>query len=148
VAWGQVSAWENGHARPPRGRLERLTAKFGWPLDIFQEGGPQPSEVILGKVPQQTAKMTATAHPARQLGAGESLLDGTAPGALGIAIARALHEIRARDDIEKRPRRRDATILALKQFATTARDLGADVSDIWATLDRLGQTWPGVKERA
>jgi transcriptional regulator with XRE-family HTH domain len=148
VAWGQVSAWENGHARPPRGRLERLTAKFGWPLEIFREGGPLPSEVILAKVPQPAAKVTATATRGRQISAGEPLLDGTAPGALGLAIARVLHEIRAQDDIEKRARRKDSTVLALKQLATTARDLGADVSDIWAAIDRLGQTWPGVRERA
>jgi len=146
VAWGQVSAWENGHARPPRGRLQRLTAKFGWPIDIFQEGGPLPSEVIIARAPQPGSSVSAVV-PAKQANAGESLLDGTAPGALGLAIARVLHELRARDDIEKRPCRREATVLALKQFATTARDPGADVSDIWAAVDRIAQTWPGAKER-
>jgi transcriptional regulator with XRE-family HTH domain len=50
VAWTQVSAWENGHARPPRGRLERLAERNGWPVEIFADGGPSPKTAVSGSL--------------------------------------------------------------------------------------------------
>lgn len=41
--WKQVSAWENGRARPPKVVLERACRTHGWPCGIFTEGGPWPA---------------------------------------------------------------------------------------------------------
>ena len=42
----QVSEWERGNAKPSRSRVQRLTQVHGWPIDMFAEGGPMPSEVL------------------------------------------------------------------------------------------------------
>lgn len=42
----QVSQWERGVQQPSRSRLERWAEREGWPVDIFAEGGPKPSEVL------------------------------------------------------------------------------------------------------
>lgn len=44
--WKQVSAWENGHAAPPRSVLARAAMQHGWPVRVFAVGGPRPSEAV------------------------------------------------------------------------------------------------------
>lgn len=42
----QVSFWLNGKQRPPKQRLESWAEREGWPIAIFQQGGPMPSSVV------------------------------------------------------------------------------------------------------
>lgn len=43
----QVSGWETGASKPPRGVLARLARRRGWPISIFSKDGPLPSGVLL-----------------------------------------------------------------------------------------------------
>ena len=47
VRASQVSQWERGAQRPSRSRLERWAEREGWPLEMFQEGAPMPSTLLL-----------------------------------------------------------------------------------------------------
>lgn len=47
-AWKQAGIWERGESRPSPSTIELAARKNGWPLSIFSEGGPMPSE-LLGK---------------------------------------------------------------------------------------------------
>lgn len=40
--WKQVSAWENGHSKPRPSVISRAASQNGWPLEMFEEGGPMP----------------------------------------------------------------------------------------------------------
>jgi len=42
----QVLAWEKGKVEPPKRVLEELADSHRWPLAIFSEGGPMPSDVL------------------------------------------------------------------------------------------------------
>lgn len=42
----QVIEWEKGRREPPRTGLEELAVAEGWPIEIFTEGGPMPSDVL------------------------------------------------------------------------------------------------------
>lgn len=42
----QVSEWELGKSKPPRSRVELAAKTNGWPLEVFQEGGPDPVVVM------------------------------------------------------------------------------------------------------
>ena len=44
--WQAVSEWERGKRPPSWTALERLSARFGWPMPVFLEGGPVPSAVV------------------------------------------------------------------------------------------------------
>lgn len=55
----QFSAWMTGRQRPPKTRLETWAKREGWPLEIFAEGGPMPSDVI-GRL--DDAEMTLDPH--------------------------------------------------------------------------------------
>jgi transcriptional regulator with XRE-family HTH domain len=46
VRASQVSQWERGAQRPSRSRLERWADREGWPIAVFQEGGPLPSPAL------------------------------------------------------------------------------------------------------
>jgi transcriptional regulator with XRE-family HTH domain len=50
----QASMWETGKARPARRGLEELAARYGWPLEMFADGGRRPGE-ILGAAPSVAA---------------------------------------------------------------------------------------------
>lgn len=42
----QAVLWENGTAKPPKRLLEAMAERYGWPVNIFSEGGPRPREVL------------------------------------------------------------------------------------------------------
>ena len=46
VRTSQVSQWERGAQSPSKSRLERWAEREGWPVEIFQDGGPMPTEVL------------------------------------------------------------------------------------------------------
>ena len=58
-----VSSWERGSAATPRGVFERLCARFGWPLEMFEEGGPRPKDVIKGPIRLEHALGSIEAPP-------------------------------------------------------------------------------------
>lgn len=41
-----VNAWENGRRLPDTGVFYALASKYGWPLEMFMEGGPRPGTVV------------------------------------------------------------------------------------------------------
>jgi len=43
---GQVSTWERGQQQPPQKNIQRWTEDQGWPLEIFQEGGGMPLDLV------------------------------------------------------------------------------------------------------
>lgn len=43
-----VLRWENGQQGVDEGLLYALAGRYGWPLTIFQEGGPRPGAVLPG----------------------------------------------------------------------------------------------------
>ena len=51
VRTSQVSQWERGSQRPSRNRLERWAEREGWPIEIFREGAPMPSEILSPPAP-------------------------------------------------------------------------------------------------
>lgn len=64
VRYDQVSAWEHGRARPPRGRLERLAHQQGWPIEIFADSGPWPDAQLLST----PTRPEAAVQPAMEVG--------------------------------------------------------------------------------
>jgi hypothetical protein len=42
----QVSRWIRGRAKPQKKRLEIMAKSQGWPLVIFEEGGPMPADIV------------------------------------------------------------------------------------------------------
>ena len=44
----QVSSWENGHQVPHHSVVRRVAEKNGWPLAMFEEGGPRPVDALQG----------------------------------------------------------------------------------------------------
>lgn len=42
----QVSVWENGGQKPPARKVREVAAAQRWPIEIFAEGGPMPSELV------------------------------------------------------------------------------------------------------
>jgi len=50
VRKSQVSQWERGAQRPSRSRLERWAEREKWPVEIFREGAPMPSEILSDSV--------------------------------------------------------------------------------------------------
>lgn len=53
VTYQTVSDWENEHSKPPRARLRSLAENVGAGMNIFEEGGPRPRNVVIrpGKLP-------------------------------------------------------------------------------------------------
>jgi transcriptional regulator with XRE-family HTH domain len=45
--WKQVSRWERGPQRPRPSVLRLAAERNGWPLEMFEEGGPSPSGIGL-----------------------------------------------------------------------------------------------------
>lgn len=43
---GAIGRWERGKGAPPMGVLYKLTAEYGWPMAMFEQGGPRPSAVV------------------------------------------------------------------------------------------------------
>lgn len=41
-----VSEWERGARKPPKSVLTRLADDHGWPVAMFQVGGPMPHDVV------------------------------------------------------------------------------------------------------
>jgi transcriptional regulator with XRE-family HTH domain len=71
VRASQVSQWERGAQRPSRSRLERWAEREGWPVTIFQDGAPLPSELLGGPLSPPATKVTPEGVPTP--GAGEIL---------------------------------------------------------------------------
>ena len=46
----QVGAWIRGQQRPSQSRLASWAKREGWPISIFEEGGPMPHLVVNGTV--------------------------------------------------------------------------------------------------
>jgi transcriptional regulator with XRE-family HTH domain len=44
--WKQAGAWERGEQRPHKTTLQHAEDINGWPVAIFAEGGPMPSQVV------------------------------------------------------------------------------------------------------
>ena len=44
--WKAVSDWERGIRPPDMQLLEGMALRFGWPVEIFAEGGRMPSEIV------------------------------------------------------------------------------------------------------
>jgi transcriptional regulator with XRE-family HTH domain len=65
--WKQVSMWERGHQRPRPSVLVLAAQKNGWPLGIFEEGGPRPAEIgvkaLKSPVETRTGDRTAPRSP-------------------------------------------------------------------------------------
>jgi len=62
-----VSGWERGMAVPPRGVLERLCTRFGWPIGIFGKGGPRPAEIVKGPIRLEHALGSGEAPPLSEM---------------------------------------------------------------------------------
>lgn len=63
--WKQVSQWERGEQKPRPSTLMRAAKAQGWPVEIFQEGGPRPAQTI-----RPTGEQTLSGLA--KLGAGQS----------------------------------------------------------------------------
>lgn len=78
----QVSSWvsdRHGAAMPPKSRLEVIARRGGWPVRIFAEGGPRPSEVVV-------TPLTATS--AARLQVAEAFRGYTPRGPLTVDVRR------------------------------------------------------------
>ncbi len=62
----QVSQWERGAQKPSRSRLERWAEREGWPVTIFAEGSPMPSDVLTPSASRdhETANAVSGGEPA------------------------------------------------------------------------------------
>jgi transcriptional regulator with XRE-family HTH domain len=58
-----VIQYEAGRVQPPRRRLEDLCRRHHWPLEIFAEGGPRPSELLLRRPFAATQGVSADHRP-------------------------------------------------------------------------------------
>lgn len=66
--WQQVSSWERGEHRPPASVLELAAEKNSWPLALFSQGGPRPTEIFPADQPPPFVQEIA-----RKLGAGSTV---------------------------------------------------------------------------
>jgi len=57
-----VLHWEAGRVKPPRRRLKELCRRHHWPLEMFEEGGPRPRELLLTK-PIWVGQDVSVDHP-------------------------------------------------------------------------------------
>lgn len=55
----QAVLWENGTAKPPKRLLEAMAMRYGWPVQIFAEGGDRPRDHVR---PEPAAATPDPAH--------------------------------------------------------------------------------------
>lgn len=80
----QAGAWRRGEQLPRWSLLEMVAQEQGWPVEIFQDGGPKPASVLnlaVNARPGRGHGIVAEARPVEPYGAGA--VKGAALVALG-----------------------------------------------------------------
>jgi transcriptional regulator with XRE-family HTH domain len=124
--WKQVSMWERGHQRPRPSVLVLAAQKNGWPLGIFEEGGPRPAEIgvkaLKSPVETRTGDRTAPRSPS--------------PGRRKEDIE--LRAVVLASDPERAVRR---SVLALQEQATLARLRVLELHKAGEITPELAEAW-------
>lgn len=133
----QITAWIQGRQTPTETRLESWAEREGWPVEIFAEDGPMPSEVIGDR------RLRSGDSPVTH---GEQMLEP--PDRRGITmiaqqVARCIQQTLDSNELPYSQAARESVAHALYAFASELRRDGADVSDLTLlALNLMGAKGP------